>query len=60
MYDLPGVGGTFGGLGESHAACDAWRSQAFARGVRGHTSPGKIFKWCVLEHIFINILLEKK
>ena len=40
-------------------ACDAWRSHAFARGVRGHASPKKIFEWCVLEHIFINFLLSK-
>ena len=29
-------------------ACDAWRSQAFARGVRGHASPQKNFEWCNL------------
>ena len=34
MQDLP-RGPTYLG------ACDAWRSQAFARGVRGHASPKK-------------------
>ena len=29
-------------------ACDAWRSHAFAMGVRGHASPKKIFEWCNL------------
>ena len=28
----------FGGMGKLHA-CDSWRSQAFARAVRGHASP---------------------
>ena len=27
-------------------ACNAWRSQAFPRGVRGHASLKKIFEWC--------------
>ena len=42
--------------------CDTWHSHAFARGVRGHASPKKIFNgaiWCVLEHIFIIFLLSK-
>ena len=34
----------FGGVG----ACDAWRSQAFARGVRGNASPKKNFELCNL------------
>ena len=29
-------------------ACDAWRSHAFARRVRGHASPKKNFQWCNL------------
>ena len=33
-------------------ACDAWRSHAFARGVRGqsrgHASPNIFFEWCNL------------
>ena len=29
-------------------ACEAWRSHAFARGVRGHASPKKFFEWCNL------------
>ena len=46
------------------AACDAWRSQAFAREVREHASQRNVFfKWCNLvrfvEHIFIIFLLEK-
>ena len=43
-------------------ACDSWRSQAFARAVRGHASREFFLNyatWCVLEHIFINFLLEK-
>ena len=43
-------------------ACDALRSHAFARGVRGYASPQKIFNvaiWCVLEHIFIIFLLSQ-
>ena len=42
--------------------CDAWRSHAFARGVRGHAS-SKFFLngaiWCVLEHIIIIFILSK-
>ena len=30
------------------AACDAWRSHAFARGVRGHGSAIFFFEWCNL------------
>ena len=43
-------GQLFGGLGELHdeAACDACRSQAFARGDRGHASPRKKIEWCNL------------
>ena len=43
-------------------AFDAWRSYAFARGVRGMLPRKQILNgaiWCVLEHIFINILLSK-
>ena len=43
-------------------ACNAWRSHAFARGVRGHASRKKFLNgaiWCVLEHIFIIFLLSK-
>ena len=29
-------------------ACDAWRSNAFARGVWGHASPKFFFEWCNL------------
>ena len=29
-------------------ACDAWRSHAFARGVRGHASPKICFEGCNL------------
>ena len=29
--------------GGGGGACDAWRSHAFARGVRGHASPKKFF-----------------
>ena len=29
-------------------ACDAWRSHTFARGVRWHASPKKVFEWCNL------------
>ena len=29
-------------------ACEAWRSHAFARGVRGHASLKKFFEWCNL------------
>ena len=29
-------------------ACDAWRSHAFAREVRGHASPNFFFEWCNL------------
>ena len=29
-------------------ACYAWRSHAFARGVRGHASPKFFFEWCNL------------
>ena len=43
-------------------ACDAWRNQAFDKGVRGML-PRKYFLndaiWCVLEHIFIIFLLSK-
>ena len=35
----------FGGGG---GACDAWRSHAFAREVRGHASPKFFFEWCNL------------
>ena len=35
----------FGGGG---GACDAWRSHAFARGVRGHGFTKKKFEWCNL------------
>ena len=35
----------------------AWRSHAFAKGVRGHAPPRKFFKngaiWCVLESILL-------
>ena len=40
MQDLPREANYF--LGEGVGACDAWRSHAFARGVRGQASP-KIF-----------------
>ena len=41
-------------------ACNAWRSHAFARGVRGHAAPKNFFEWCVLEHIFIIFFTFKK
>ena len=43
-------------------ACNAWRSHAFARGVRGMLPPKNFLNgaiWCVLEDIFINFLLSK-
>ena len=45
MYDLPRGAQRFGGWRVScrEAACNAWRSQAFARWVRGHASPGIFF-----------------
>ena len=43
MQDLPrGANYFFGGVG---AACDAWRSHAFARGVRGNASPKFFLEW---------------
>ena len=59
MQDLPREANyfLFGG-----GAFDAWRCYAFARGVRDMPSRKKILNgaiWCVLEHIFINILLSK-
>ena len=35
-------------LGGGVGACDAWRSHAFARGVRGHASPKKKIELCNL------------
>ena len=37
--------------------CNAWQSQAFARGVRGYGPPKKFLKWCNLVHLE-NILLK--
>ena len=48
--------------GRGGGACDAWRSHAFARGVRGHASAKNFLNgaiWCVLEHIFIIFLVLK-
>ena len=43
MQDLPREANYFfGGVG----ACDAWRSHAFARGVRGHAFPKNFFELC--------------
>ena len=48
MYDLTRVGGNFLGAGRvacREAACDAWHSQAFARGFGGMLPRGNFFKW---------------
>ena len=43
-------------------ACHAWRSHAFAMGVRGHASPKFFLEWCNLVRFgayFHNFLLSK-
>ena len=42
MQDLP-RGANYFFLGGGVGACDAWRSHAFARGVRLHASPKMFF-----------------
>ena len=61
MQDLPFGGQLFGGLGEFHDA-----KRLATRGVAkrllggfGGMLPENFFEWCNLEHISINILLEK-
>ena len=66
MYDLTRGGGNFLGAGRvawRKAACDACHIAKRLLGDSGACFPGKFFLngsiWCVLEHIFINFLLEK-
>ena len=49
--------GKVGEFAWREAPCSAWRSHAFARGVRGYAPPRKFKKngaiWCVLESILL-------
>ena len=54
--------GKVGVFARREAPCNAWRSHAFAKGVRGHAPPRNFSKWCNLVRFreYIAKILSKK